>query len=278
LKLRRLHGKILDRRTVLIFRRFFQYHQGIFCSLNEGVALMIETLPESAQRPRLLQPFLDEPWLKAIVVSAAQQGVYRGMLARAESSWMPTIGPGMITYLHTCVAMGEMLDVHSFSKDETQNQPRFLAPENPGGVRLRLMVCQGDVQGNLAVVRSKGPVTRNLVHENAPHNPQLQLFSYEEVDGGILLNVWVMLNIDSRKHLTVRVAVFGSMNTEGTQMELWDSEPLGVYDMNLYEPERRLERDLPQAVVNSVILQEREEPVFSATKAGEQDAYDGTND
>src|SRR5579872_1320202 len=179
--------------------------------------------PEHSQRP--LQALLHRPDLLDALVESVQHGVFEGIQARAP--FLPAIGPGIISYLYCTRYLGENLHGKGFVSEEIQGQMRFLAPASMGSPRIRLTMCRADMVGSIALVHPKGPATRKLVQENAIHAHQLVLFTQEELDGGMFVNIWIFASLTPGGQLTVHVGVPSDMNESGNELSCCDVEPLG---------------------------------------------------
>ena len=195
-----------------------------------------------------------QTWLDAIITSLPR-GIFRGMEAKAEApDYFPTNAQGTLAYLYMNRYLGEELERLNFTIEDCLGQRRYLAPSSPGKLRLRLTVSSGTMQETIANVRARGPVTRALVEENAPLNPQMVMTEIaEEVDGGIIMNVWLFAQLSTKYRLEIWAALVGEMNDKGDKLTCWDQERLEIIDMNSYEQPLPLR---PDSVINIPFLEE----------------------
>lgn len=205
--------------------------------------------PPSGSGERTLDILLaNDQWVSAVLVSLPR-GVFRGMEAKAEApAFLPVTAQGTIAYLYMNRYLGEELDKLGFVQEDCLGQRRYLAPVTTKKLRLRLTVSSATLQETIATVRARGPVTRALVDENAPLNPQLVMTEIaEEVDGGIFVNVWLFAQLTGKNRLEVWASLVGEMNDKGDKLTCWDQERLGTIDMNSYEQPIS---SIPDSIIN----------------------------
>lgn len=205
---------------------------------------------------RKLAVALNVPGLVEKIVDCISRGVYKGMEIQSESVFSLPQGLGLQTYYYSIRYLSEALDPFGFKRDDRNSQVRFLSPEVKGRLRMRVVICSAIVEGGTAFVNEKGTTTKELIAENAPHNPQPCLFQLNDSKPleTTNINLWIFHKVDGKLQLRITLALVGVLAGDNDEMVLWDQELLAIVDMKSFEVRKPT---LAESVPNPFVLHDQ---------------------